>query len=102
MNIKQIYRFLSPKYQNLFLEYKVNFKPRFGNGLPPHSLLYEIINSNRKVYSDYLEKAMLFSSKIHEIKKSESETNPLNPTWNNSFLPGLDIIGIYTLISVNK
>jgi hypothetical protein len=102
MKIKELYRFISPKFQNLFLEYKVNFKPRYGNGLPPHSLLFEIINSKREVYSDYLKKALSYSTKIHEIKKSDSETDLFAPTWNNGFLPGLDIIGIYTLLSEIK
>lgn len=35
MNIKEIYRFVNPKFQNLFLEYKVDFKPRYGHGAPP-------------------------------------------------------------------
>lgn len=35
--IKSVYRFLSPKYQNLFLDYKVDFKPRYGHGKSPHT-----------------------------------------------------------------
>ncbi len=102
MNIKEIYRFLSLKHQNLFLEYKVNFKPRYGHGNPPHKLLYNIINSNRETYVHYINKALSYSNKIHEIRKSISTTNNLAPVWNNNFLPGLDIIGIYTLISEIK
>lgn len=102
MNIKEIYRFLSPKHQNLFLEYSVNFRPRYGYGLPPHRLLYEIINSERNEYSDLLDKVLSYTSQFHEIKKSGSESDPLNPTWNNGYLPGLDIIGIYTLLSEIK
>ena len=34
------------KYQKLILEYKVDMKPRFGYGLKPHGLLYQIINEN--------------------------------------------------------
>ncbi|MCK5135172.1 MAG: class I SAM-dependent methyltransferase [Bacteroidales bacterium] len=102
MNIKELYRFLSSKYQNLFLEYNVNFKPRYGHGLPPHKQLYEIINANRSAYADLLQKALTYSSEIHEIKKSDSEANPLVPSWNNGFLPGLDIIGIYTMLSEFK
>ncbi len=29
--IKAVYRFLSPKFQNVFLDYKVNMKPRYSN-----------------------------------------------------------------------
>ncbi len=29
--IKAVYRFLNPKFQNVFLDYKVNMKPRYSN-----------------------------------------------------------------------
>jgi hypothetical protein len=99
MKIKETYKFLSPKHQNLFLEYKTLFKPRYGHGLPAHPLLYEIIDTHRDLYAGYLGKALLYSSAIQEIKKSNAESDPLAPSWNNEYLPGLDIIGIYTLLS---
>ncbi len=52
--LKSLYRFLSPKHQSVFLEYKVDFKPRFGQGKPGHKALTEIINDNRKIYVDHL------------------------------------------------
>lgn len=100
--IKNIYRFLSPKFQTLFSEYKVNMKPRWGHGLPAHGELYEIINANRSIYESYLSKALTFKDAIQEIKDSSIEDNVNKPTWNNDFLPGLDIIGIYTMIAINK
>ena len=99
MNIKEIYRFLSPKHQNLFAEYKVNFKPRYGYGQPPHAMLYEIINTNRKLYADVLTEMLSFKDAIQSIKKKKDESNPQNPVYNNGFLPGLDIFGIYTIIA---
>jgi hypothetical protein len=102
MNIKEIYRFLSPKFQNLFLEYKVTFKPRYGNGLPPHSDLYSIIDSKRVKYKELLDKSLGYKESIWKIKDTKDESDLSNPTWNNGFLPGLDIIGIYTLISELK
>ncbi|MCF8372291.1 MAG: class I SAM-dependent methyltransferase [Bacteroidales bacterium] len=99
MHIKDLYRFLSPKHQNLFLDYKVNFKPRYGHGLPPHKLLYRIIDKNREEYAQILKKALTYSSNIQAIKKNGSEPDPSKPVWNNDFLPGLDIIGIYTLLA---
>jgi len=102
MSIKDIYRFLSPKFQNLFLEYKVNFKPRYGNGLPPHPELYSIINSNRNKYEELLNKALQYKEIFWEIKDSKDEHELSNPAWNNGFLPGLDIMGIYTLIAEYK
>ncbi len=100
--IKQVYRFFNPKFQNLFLEYKVDFKPRYGYGKPPHSELYKIIDTHRETYKSLIGKSLLLKDRIWEIQSSEKETDATKPTWNNGFLPGLDIIGIYTLITEYK
>jgi len=100
--IKQIYRFLNPKFQNLFLEYKVGFKPRYGHGKPAHSDLLKIIDSNRDDYKDLINKALSLKETFWTINDSKVETDPIKPTWNNGFLPGLDIIGIYTLFTEFK
>ena len=102
MKIKEIYMFLSPRFQSLFLEYKVDFKPRYGHGKPAHQDLYKIIDRNRESYKDLINKSLLLKESIWTIKNSDKETDPIKPTWNNGFLPGLDIIGIYTMISVFK
>lgn len=62
-------------------------------------MLYGIIDASRETYRNFLKKALLHASDIHAIKNSDAETDPLAPSWNNGFLPGLDIIGIYTLLS---
>lgn len=100
--IKQLYRFLSPKFQSLFLEYKVDFKPRYGHGKPAHHDLYKIINSNRDTYINLINKSLSYQDQIWTIKDSSKETDPKKPCWNNGYLPGLDMIGIYTLISEFK
>lgn len=100
--IKQIYRFLSPKFQNLYLEYKVDFKPRYGHGKPAHPDLLKIINANREGYKNLITKALSLKDFIWEIQDSTVETDPAKPAWNNGFLPGLDIIGIYTLMTEFK
>ena len=97
--LESLYRFLSPKFQNLFLEYKVNFQPRYGHGKPAHPELYSIINSNRNIYSDLLNKALKYKENFWQIRDSKDETDKIKPTWNNGFLPGLDIIGIYTMLA---
>jgi hypothetical protein len=100
--IKQIYRFLNPKFQNLFLEYKVYFKLRYGFGKPAHPDLYKIIDSNRESYKQLINKSLLLKDFIWTIKDSKNEVDYTKPTWNNGFLPGLDIIGIYTLLTEFK
>lgn len=89
---KQIYRFLNPRFQNLFLEYRVDFKPRYEHGKPAHPELLTIIDSNREKYKSLLENSLSHKESIWEIKDSKDETNPVKPTWNNGYLPGLDII----------
>lgn len=100
--IKEFYKFLSPKFQNLFLDYKVNFKPRYGHGKPPHPGLYTIIDAHRENYRKLLSKALEYKNEIWQIKDSKTETDQVKPAWNNGFLPGLDIIGIYTILSEFK
>jgi len=97
--LKQLYRFLNPRYQNLFLEYKVKLKPRYGHGLPAHPELYKIIDANRETYKKLLRKALSNRKNIWLIKDSKAETDPVQPAWNNGYLPGLDIIGIYTILA---
>lgn len=96
--LKAIYHFLSPKFQNIFLEYKVDFKPRFGHGLPSHSGLNGIIDEKREVYRNYLTSFLAYSDVFFGFKEDKNETDKNLPTWNNEFLPGLDIIAIYGLI----
>ena len=97
--LKKFYKFLSPKWQKLYMDYPVQFTPRYGFGKPPHGQLYNIINETRVKYSRLLEEALNYTSVFQAIKKQEDETDSLQPTYNNHFLPGLDIIGIYTLLA---
>ncbi len=48
--LKKTYKFLSQNRQSLFLEYKVDMKPRYGHGKPAHKELYEIIDANKNFY----------------------------------------------------
>ena len=100
--IKSIYRFVSPKFQTLFNEYRVDFKPRFGHGKPPHDKLYSIVNNNRSEYSKTLKEFLNFKSVFHQIKPVKNEQNEAEPYWNNGYLPGLDIVALYSLIALYK
>jgi hypothetical protein len=102
MNIKDVYKFFSPKHQSLFLEYKVNFRPRYGEELPPHTELYSIINANRKDYENILLNALEYKDLFWQIKDARLEQEANKPAWNNGFLPGLDIIGLYTVLSIYR
>lgn len=100
--VKSVYRFISGKFQNVFLDYKVQFKPRYGHGLPAHKGLLEIVEKNRASYVSTLESMLKYAPQLGAIKSCDQETDINSPTWNNGFLPGLDIAGIYTMLAEKK
>jgi hypothetical protein len=100
--IKSLYRFVSKKWQSIHLDYPVLFQPRYGHSKPAHDLLYSIINNERETYRMLLNESLKHTNIFHQIKKQNEETDPLQPVYNNGFLPGLDIVGIYTIISHYK
>lgn len=96
--LKKIYRFLHPRFQTLFLEYKVQFKPRHGHGLPPHARLYDIVNAHRLAYAGWLQKIRQYKTQLQAIQKANQLQDVSQPGWNNGFLPGLDIMALYTIL----
>ncbi|HRJ35804.1 MAG TPA: hypothetical protein PK610_07435, partial [Flavobacteriales bacterium] len=99
---KSAYRFLSSKYQSIHLDYRVNPKPRYGHGNPPHKALYDSINGNRKAYEELLRSFLKYDAQMHTIQDASLEKDQNKPAWNNGFLPGLDIVGIYGMIAEYK
>ena len=96
--LKPLYRFVSPRFQSLFLEYRVDFRPRFGHGQPAHPQLHEIIDRHRSEYEALLESFLTHAPEIQQIRTCEANTDPKAPCWNNGFLPGLDIVALYSLL----
>lgn len=84
------------------LEYKVDLKPKFNKDSNIFKRLNAIIRNNREEYRQNLNYFLSIKNEIELIKSTEKENNPSLPTWNNRFLPGLDIIGLYGMISKLK
>ena len=100
--LKAILKGIFKKHQLISLEYPVHFKPRYvtaAEGGKAHPELLKIIESNRKVYHEYLQAIMSYSGQLQKITQTPDETLP---HWNNGFLPGLDILGVYTMLSHHK
>ncbi len=97
--IKDFLRFLSPRFQTLHLEYKVDMRPRYGHGKPPHPQLYDLIDAGRRRYEDLIDTALTFREQLQAIRPSGAERDGSRPTWNNGFLPGLDIVALYTMLA---
>ena len=97
--IKQLYRFFSPKFQNVFLEYPVDLQPRYGHGKASHDGLEAIIASGRSRYTDHVQRILSFSNPLHTIPQCSARQSKHEPCWNNGFLPGLDIAALYALLA---
>lgn len=98
--LKEIAKLFSSRHQTLHLEYKTDFKPRYGYGLPAHDLLYSIIDENREAYQKLLTKFISHKSVFRSIKKeSKSEDDAHRPYYFNEFLPALDMLGLYGLLT---
>lgn len=92
--LKSFYKFISSKYQKVYLEYKVDNKPRYGYGKPPHQGILDILQKNENIYLEFAEKLIDLQNFASSIKDTSVETDENQPAWNNGFLPGLDILSI--------
>lgn len=100
--IKYLYKLFNPGVKKLFLEYKVDLKPRYGYGKPAHQQLHELIDNGRSRYKEILNGMLHYTESLWSIKDSKLETDIMNPAWNNGYLPGLDIFSIYSMIAIYK
>lgn len=97
--IKAVYRFFSGKFQNVFLDYKVDFKPRFGHGNgAAHPQLLDIVEAQRETYAKHLTSFLKYKEEYFDINNADQEPDSTQPGWNNEFLPGLDIVAMYGLL----
>lgn len=97
--IKALYRFVSGKFQNVFLDYKVDFKPRFGHGNGgAHPQLLDIVEAQRSTYEKHLKSFLQYQDVYFDISNADQESDEHEPGWNNNFLPGLDIVAMYGLL----
>ncbi len=81
------------------MDYKVHVKPRIDHGRTAHPLLYEIMNRDRARYADLLNSFVRLFPNIQKIQNHPDGQDDTNPHWDNKYLPGLDIIGLYGMIA---
>lgn len=100
--LKKWYRFLSPKFQTLFLEYPVDMRPRYGHGHGPHPELYALINQQRDAYAEVLHEVLKHADFLASLPLTADPNAPERPHWINGFFPGLDIAVLFSLLGMRK
>jgi hypothetical protein len=95
-SLKSTAKLLHPGYQKLILEYKVDMKPRWGHQLPAHPGLLKLIDNID--YTNLIKEILIHKEVFFSLKMAKNEPDENNPSWNNGYLPGLDIMALYTMI----
>ena len=81
----------------------MDMKPRAGDGPQgANKFLYEIVNKNRSSYSKLLQEFLQFQDDLLRIKTKSESPSEDDPYWNNDFLPGLDIVSLYSILRLKK
>lgn len=70
--------------------------PRYGYGRPSNTALQELIGSRMETYEQTLAMFMEFSEDLARIEVDAKD--PLEPSWMNKYLPGLDTAAIYCFV----
>lgn len=97
--LKRLYKLLNPKQQKVILEYPLDLRARYSS--PYHHGLYSIVAANDENYKDLLNGFNSYESYFAQLRNL-SELGPTDqdePSWNNGYLPGLDIISLYGIVS---
>ena len=91
---------LYPAYA-IMLDYPINSQPRYGYGKPPHTLLNNLIDSNRNKYASLLRSFQEFSGDLAAISNENPEDTGA-PIWCNPYFMGLDAAALYSLLRLKK
>lgn len=100
--IKYLSKILLPKYQKIILEYPVKNEPRYGHGKPVHQQINQILQRNHDRYKEILNEIKTHLSFFKSIPLNKQDDLNATLVWNNEYLPGLDVLVLYTLITKYK
>jgi len=91
---------LNPKFQNLFLDYKLETRPRYGHGSikPVHKALYSLISDNDPLYAKLVRQILSQKENLGSLTTNTGKRG-LDFKWDNGYFPGLDVAVLYTLVS---
>jgi predicted O-methyltransferase YrrM len=91
-----------PIVQRIPVDYRVDPQPRYGHGKPPHALLAQIIGRDHQRYSDTLRSFLRFQQQLLSIPVRSVGEESSDPCWINTWFEGLDIVALYSLVSLRR
>lgn len=95
--IRRLYFAIRPSQRMVIMDYAIDPKPIYTKN-NPHKKLFEIIANHNADYEKLLRYALELKQGYITIKEMIKEIDLSQPTWNNNYVPGLDIIILYTLL----
>src|SRR5688572_28636728 len=99
--LKRLYYAFNPSDKLVLLDYAIDPQPTYTIH-SPHKQLFKLIASNDNKYEELLKYCLHFREAFIEIKDSTVEKDNTLPAWNNNYVPGLDIVILYSLINFLK
>lgn len=88
-------------HQPVFLDYRVDPRPRWGYGLPAHPELKALINSNRWKYLQVLAAFEAFAEKLSRIPEVADDEGT-EPYWQNEYMSGLSAVALYCFPAIRN
>ncbi len=96
--LRKIYNAFFRLNRLALLDYAVHPSPVYTKE-QPHQQLLQLIGQNKNSYRQLLLQALQLKDIFLSIKEDQANTVAKEPGWNNQFLPGLDMVVLYTLLS---
>ncbi len=100
--LKHNLKLLSPFHHKIITDYSIKSKPRIHHSSSLFGELTLKLDTYRDNYIEWLNRCVKHKDNILKFNEKKKETRNDAPVWNNGFLPGLDIITLYSVISELK
>jgi predicted O-methyltransferase YrrM len=96
--LKRIYLSIGQPNRLIALDYPAVPKPSY-TLQNPHRKLLDIISGNQEQYAELLHASKEYFPALQAIRHSKKETDIQVPTWNSGYMPGLDMMMLYTILN---